>query len=113
MSQITTHVLDTSLGQPAEGIQILLQQMIGKDVWETLSAGKTNSDGRQTSLLPEGRVLASGVYRLLFETAEYFGRAKVKSFYPFVSVVFEISGGSHYHVPLLLSPFGYSTYRGS
>ncbi len=113
MSQITTHVLDTATGKPAAGIHISLQRTNGKDVWETIADGRTNADGRLASLLTSDKPLASGTYRLVFETREYFERQNVRSFYPFVPVVFEISDDKYYHVPLLLSPHGYSTYRGS
>lgn len=113
MSQITTHVLDTASGKPAEGIPITLQRSTGKDQWEKIACGITDSDGRIATLLPVGQALARGVYRMFFETKAYFDRQKINAFYPFVLVVFEISDSSHYHVPLLLSPFGYSTYRGS
>jgi 5-hydroxyisourate hydrolase len=73
----------------------------------------TNSDGRAPALLPAGTALEPAVYRLTFDTATYFGSQGMRGFYPFVQVVFELQGLDHYHVPLLLSPFGYSTYRGS
>ncbi len=113
MSQITTHVLDTAAGKPAEGIPITLQRSTGNNQWEKIAAGITNSDGRIATLLPVTQKLNPGVYRLLFETKIYFDGQKIRAFYPYVSVVFEIFDMEHYHVPLLLSPFGYSTYRGS
>ncbi len=113
MSQITTHVLDTSSGRPAEGIPITLQQSTGKDQWKEITNAVTGSDGRMATLLPPGQALPPGVYRMVFETKTYFDRRKIKAFYPFVQVAFEIADSSHYHLPLLLSPFGYSTYRGS
>ena len=113
MSQITTHVLDTSQGKPAEGIRISLQKPMGKDQWETIASGTTNADGRVAALLPADMVIAPGVYRMLFETQSYFENQKIKSFYPYITIVFETFDTAHYHVPLLLNPFGYSTYRGS
>ena len=113
MSQITTHVLDTAAGKPAEGIPITLQRSTGNDQWEKIMSGVTNADGRITTLLPVTQKLNPGVYRLLFETKSYFDGKSIKAFYPYVTVVFEILEAEHYHVPLLLSPFGYSTYRGS
>ncbi len=113
MSQITTHVLDTAAGKPAEGIPITLQRSTGNDQWEKITSGVTNVDGRIATLLPVVQKLSPGVYRMLFETKAYFDGQKIRTFYPYVSVVFEILDTEHYHVPLLLSPFGYSTYRGS
>ena len=112
MSQITTHVLDTSEGKPAEGIKIELQKPTGTN-WETIAEGITNADGRIADLLGNGEVLPSGAYRMHFHIAEYFDRLGLRSFYPEVSIVFETFDNSHYHVPLLLNPYGYSTYRGS
>lgn len=113
MSQITTHVLDTSKGKPAEGIHITLERKTGKDQWEKITSGITNSDGRVTTLLTSDQTLTPGIYRMFFETKAYFDRQQIKGFYPFVSIAFEIFDTEHYHIPLLLSPFGYSTYRGS
>jgi 5-hydroxyisourate hydrolase len=113
MSQITTHVLDTSAGSPAEGIKIQLQKPIGEGQWETITEGVTNSDGRISPFLPKEKVLPPGVYRMLFEVKPYFEKKDAKCFYPYVPVVFEILDTEHYHVPLLLNPYGYSTYRGS
>lgn len=113
MSQITTHVLDTSQGKPAEGIRISLQKPIGPDRWETITSGVTNSDGRIADFLPAEQVIAPGIYRMLFETGSYFAKNGVAGFYPKVPVIFEIKDTEHYHIPLLLNPFGYSTYRGS
>ncbi len=113
MSQITTHVLDTSKGTPAEGIKISLQKPTSENKWETITSGMTNSDGRIEKFLPEDKVIPPGIYRMLFDTKAYFEHSGLKSFYPYVPVVFEIFDTEHYHVPLLLNPFGYSTYRGS
>ncbi len=112
MSQITTHILDTSLGQPAEGVLIELQEPNGLH-WKTLGQGHTNSDGRITGLLADDVILSPGHYRMLFHTGPYYQKLKTTSFYPEVSIVFEVFDDTHYHVPLLLNPFGYSTYRGS
>lgn len=111
-SQITTHVLDTSIGQPALGVPIYLYQQIDGQ-WEEIGCGITNHDGRVNGLLDQ-RVLPAGIYRMHFDTKRYFSSKQQNGFYPYVDVVFELDeSGSHYHVPLLLSPFGYSTYRGS
>lgn len=112
MSQITTHVLDTAKGLPAEGIRISLQKPDGKD-WEDITSGITNGDGRVENFLPTDQVIEPGIYRMLFETGAYFEKEGEEGFYPEVPVIFEIKDTEHYHIPLLLSPFGYSTYRGS
>ena len=113
MSGITTHVLDTSRGRPAGGVPVTLEvETVGG--WKTLGEGITNADGRIADLLDGDTTIDAGIYRLTFDTATYFADNKIQSFYPQVSVVFKIEDpNQHYHVPLLLSPFGYSTYRGS
>lgn len=112
MSAITTHVLDTARGRPAAGIAVRLEIAEG-DGWRRLAAGTTDDDGRIADLLPGDHPLAAGTYRLRFAVAEYLA-AGGGGFYPRVTVEFEIADpGQHYHVPLLLSPYGYSTYRGS
>lgn len=110
MSPITTHVLDTSKGRPAEGVPVVLEFKKGPK-WEELGKGTTNADGR-IGLLSEKYRLEKGTYRITFDTGAYFRAGQVKGLYPSVSIVFEMEEG-HYHIPLLLSPFGYSTYRGS
>jgi len=113
MSAITTHVLDTSVGKPAAGVAVTLEKQEGGG-WKTLASGATNADGRAAELLPSGATLAPGTYRLHFDAAAYFRARGVESFYPHVEIVFQVKDAAqHYHVPLLLSPFGYSTYRGS
>ena len=113
MSQITTHVLDTSIGQPAEGIRIMLQEEIEEEVWNDVAIGVTNSDGRIANFIAKDRTIQPGIYRMHFDIRSYFETHNKKVFYPEVVVMFEISNTRHYHIPLLLSPFGYSTYRGS
>ena len=113
MSQITTHVLDTSKGKPAEGITITLQAPCGEDQWENITSGTTNHDGRIPDFLNEHQVIEPGIYRMLFNTKAYFEKNNTKGFYPYVPIVFEITDTEHYHIPLLLNPYGYSTYRGS
>ena len=112
MSLITTHVLDTSKGKPATGIKIILFKN-EDEAWVTIAGGTKNIDGRITNLLEENIIPAAGIYKLKFETKEYFDHQSIESFYPFIEIVFEIKDKEHYHVPLLLNPFGYSTYRGS
>lgn len=109
MSTITTHVLDTSLGKPAQGIRIELEY--GGAI---VGSGVTDADGRARDLVPKSATLDAGDYRLTFFVGEYFSKANRKSFYTQIVVSFRIGeSDEHYHVPLLLSPFGYSTYRGS
>ena len=112
MSQITTHILDTSIGKPAAGVSIHLQKPT-KVGWENLASGITNSDGRIPDLLASEVKLQPGVYSMLFDVAPYFANKEIVSFYPSIRIEFETFDQSHYHIPLLLNPFGYSTYRGS
>ena len=112
MSQITTHVLDISTGKPVKNINILLMHCVN-DTWESITQGVTNSDGRITDLLLPDKSLAPGIYKLIFKTGDYYAEKNIKTFYPVVEIQFSVSDNSHYHVPLLISPFGYSTYRGS
>lgn len=107
MSHITTHVLDSSVGRPASGISVELQDPTG----QVIATGVTDADGRVASLGPD--LLEPGSYRLVFATAPYFEATATATFYPRVTLDFTVGDGSHYHVPLLLSPFAYSTYRGS
>jgi 5-hydroxyisourate hydrolase len=114
MSPITTHILDTARGRPAEGVVVVLERRQADASWVELACGITNSDGRIATLLPEKAALTTGIYRLRFATAGYFDSLSMQSFYPEVQVHFQIDDpAGHYHVPLLLSPYGYSTYRGS
>lgn len=113
-SPITTHVLDTTLGCPAIGVPVRLYAEEAPDRWMVLATGITNDDGRVANLLPVDHVLKPGNYRMRFITGDYFSRQKVTGFYPYADIVFQIVEPSiHYHIPLLLSPYGYSTYRGS
>lgn len=111
MSTITTHVLDTSIGRPASGVTLILAKA-GGGGWRTVGRGSTDLDGRCKTLLKAG-ALKKGVYRLTFGVASYFKRRRQTAFYPSISIVFQIRDARHHHVPLLLSPWGYSTYRGS
>lgn len=117
MSNISTHVLDTAAGRPAAGMHVRLEIQTGGregEPWKILAQAVTDSDGRVKALVPEGTLLAEGVYRITFDTANYFRDQKQNTFYPEVKVTFFVADAAqHYHVPLLLSPFGYSTYRGS
>jgi 5-hydroxyisourate hydrolase len=106
MATLSTHVLDTALGRPAVGVRIVLESDGGVPIGE----GTTDADGRLPTL---GSELGAGAYRLHFDTAAYYARSGVTGFYPEVVVTFSVSADEHYHVPLLLAPHGYATYRGS
>lgn len=110
---ITVHVLDTARGRPGDGLAVVLERQADRG-WKELARGRTNAGGRLDTLLPPGSRAEAGVYRLTFGTGDYFARRGTKTFYPRVEVLFEVADpAEHYHVPLLLSPFGHSTYRGS
>ncbi len=118
MSQLTTHVLDTSIGKPGQNITIkLLERATGNAQhsadWQIITQGITDADGRITDLLPPDKLLDLGTYKLVFETGIYFFSSNIKSFYPEVEIQFSVFDDAHYHVPLLINPFGYTTYRGS
>lgn len=111
MSGLTTHILDTARGLPASGVKITLEQSADGD-WIWLANAVTDSDGRARLLQPEDN-FDPGTYRLTFEVTDYFESLETLSFYPSVQITFVVRDARHHHVPLLLSPFGYSTYRGS
>ena len=106
MATLSTHVLDTALGRPAEGVAVTLPTAGG----DYLDAGTTDTDGR---IRPIGAELSPGDYVLSFATGAYHRATGQESFYPSVGVTFTVGAAGHYHVPLLLTPYGYSTYRGS
>lgn len=113
MSAITTHILDTARGRPASGVPVVLE-VEAAGSWREIGRGETDADGRLKDLLPADFKLAAGSYRLTFDTSRYFNAQKTESFYQTVTVTFIVTDAAqHYHVPLLLSPYGYSTYRGS
>ena len=113
MSAITTHILDISTGVPARGVAVILERQI-LDGWQIIGKGETDDDGRLRDLLSSDEMMQIGNYRLTFDTGDYFAKQQIEGFYPQVTVAFVVRDAiSHYHVPLLLSPFGYSTYRGS
>lgn len=113
MSRVTTHVLDTARGAPARGVPVTLERRQESGAFLAIGGGETDGDGRLKAPLHDGS-LDPGVYRITFDSAVYFRARGCETFYPGVSVLFEIHDPEqHYHVPLLLSPFGYSTYRGS
>jgi 5-hydroxyisourate hydrolase len=112
MSRISSHVLDTAIGRPARSLGVRLDRLEEGGGWTTLGSAMTGDDGRVADLLP-GTELPVGTYRLTFETANYLEATQRPVFFPQVDVVFRIEeAGEHFHIPLLLSPFGYSTYRG-
>ncbi len=115
MSAITTHILDISSGRPAAGVSVMLEHETAEEGWQLVAKGLTDPDGRLRLLREEqDELFDTGHYRLTFDTGIYFAAQQIESFYPQVAVAFTVRNASqHYHVPLLLSPFGYSTYRGS
>ena len=114
MSTISTHILDTSRGRPAGGVAVRLETQNADESWTELSYAWTDDDGRVKPFFLVDQPLQAGVYRLTFDTEGYFSALNVECFYPQVALVFRIEDAAqHYHVPLLLNPYGYSTYRGS
>jgi 5-hydroxyisourate hydrolase len=112
MSRITTHVLDIAAGRPAAGVAVTLERALPGDSWQKLGAATTDGNGRANDLT--GSALETGQHRLTFATGAYFAAQGLASFHPNVTVTFEIVDPTqHHHVPLLVAPFGYSTYRGS
>jgi 5-hydroxyisourate hydrolase len=111
---ITTHVLDLARGTPAAGVPVTLEQETASGTWRVVGRGQTDADGRLRTLTPEGTTVAVGVYRLVFDTRACLEGHATRAFFPTVTIVFQVvEGESHHHIPLLLSPYGYSTYRGS
>jgi len=114
MSAITTHILDITAGTPAVGIPVTLERRTHGAGWQVIAEGVTDHDGRAHDLMQPTDIFEPGHYRLLFETSAYFASRELECFFPQVTVSFVVRDAlKHYHVPLLLSPFGYSTYRGS
>ncbi len=114
MSGISTHVLDTSRGIAAAGVAVTLEREETAGRWANIATTKTDADGRVKSLLPAGTALGAANYRLRFETGAYFAATGAPCFFPRVEVTFTVADAArHHHVPLLASPFGYSTYRGT
>jgi 5-hydroxyisourate hydrolase len=114
--QLSSHILDITVGQPVEKVDVQLEKFDETTKqWVSLGKKQTDKNGRIVDFLPYSKNLKSnyGKYKLIFLTEDYFKNKKVESFYPFIEVVFQIKDDKHYHVPITLSPFGYSTYRGS
>ncbi|KAI0278163.1 hypothetical protein BGY98DRAFT_917378 [Russula aff. rugulosa BPL654] len=120
-SPITCHVLDSSIGKPAPGVGVRLEihqasaTTGGSETWGPLAKGATNADGRCINLLSSDKLLTQGgVYRIVFETKDYFDKAGKPTFYPLIEIPFTVTNpNEHYHIPLLISPFSYTTYRGT
>ena len=114
MKRISTHVLDVALGKPAENVPVWLERQEPGGEWVELHSARTNADGRCDNVLPENEILRTGLYRLAFDTGTYHATQKVEGLYPVVEITFEVrEGESYFHIPLLLSPYGFTTYRGS
>ena len=111
--RLSSHILDISTGLPAEIVPVKLEKL-NQDTneWALIDQKKTDKNGRIGNFLQETKT-DKGIYRLTFLIADYFAGKNTKSFYPFIEVVFEIKDDKHYHVPITLSPYGYSTYRGN
>ncbi|KAF9914621.1 hypothetical protein BX616_007912 [Lobosporangium transversale] len=117
-SPITCHVLDSSCGRPGRNVPVKLEILntAANNSWASVAYGLTDSDGRVGTLLDPSHQLVAGIYRMTFQTAEYWASQGISGFYPYVQIVFEVTTGAeaqHYHIPLLLSPYSYTTYRGS
>ena len=111
---ISTHVLDTAAGRPASGVELTLSIQVDDGSFRAIKSGVTDQDGRVAGLVGAGESLEAGVYRVRFDLAAYHARQGVEGFYPYACIVFHLRRPEeHHHIPLLLSPFGYTTYRGS
>jgi 5-hydroxyisourate hydrolase len=114
MKRISTHILDIVYGRPARDVPLRLEKRNAAGDWQLLTSARTDPDGRCAQLLREGEDLSPGIYRLIFDTGSYYAAQNVDTLYPVVEVTFQARGGeSHFHIPLLLSPNGYTTYRGT
>ena len=111
--QLSSHILDVSKGLPVSGVKIKLEKYNDKNkMWSFVEEKKTDTNGRIADFLRSEKDNL-GIFKLTYYTSEYFKRDDIESFYPFIEVVFEIRDKNHYHVPITLSAYGYSTYRGS
>jgi 5-hydroxyisourate hydrolase len=113
-SQITTHILDIVSGVPGAGIPLTLERKTHAQGWQVIAEAMTDADGRVDGLLEPKQAFLTGHYRLTFDTAAYFAIRNAEAFFPQITISFVVKDAmQHYHVPLLLSPYGYTTYRGS
>ena len=114
MKRVSTHVLDMVVGKPVKNMVVRLETQNPSGAWRLLTSAHTDQDGRCAQLLPQAEDLSAGVYRLIFDTGDYYALQKIDALCPSVEVTFQVQPGeSHFHIPLLLSPNGYTTYRGS
>lgn len=110
---LSVHVLNLQDGMPSPAVNVTLEKQYGQS-WQVINTGVTNDQGRITALYPDGKDLEKGAYRVTFKTGEWFKKHNLKTFFPEVPVIFEVDGAvPHYHIPLLISPYGFSTYRGN
>ncbi|MFK4134600.1 hydroxyisourate hydrolase [Pseudomonas luteola] len=110
---LSVHVLNLETGVPSSGVNVTLERHIG-EAWQPLAQGTTNEQGRIAELYPSDKPLQKGEYRVVFKTGEYYKKTGHETFFPEIPVIFEVKQtDQHYHIPLLLSPYGFSTYRGS
>ena len=110
---LSTHVLDTAIGRPAKGMQVRLARRESDNSWTVLGTFVTNADGRVPDFIAAGRPGGRGTYQLTFSVEAYYNALSTGTFYTDVTIEFVVRDDTHYHVPLLVSPYGYSTYRGS
>lgn len=110
---LSVHILDLQTGTPTAGVTVTLEQKTGND-WRQLASGVTNAQGRIAEMYPADKAMEQGDYRIVFKTGEHYARLKQETFFPEIPVQFHVEKtDQHYHIPLLLSPFGFSTYRGN
>lgn len=109
---MSSHILDINIGKPAPDVVISLSKKVGDD-WKVIDEKRTDKDGRVKDFLDKSKGSNEGIYKLTYYVKPYFEKQHQDTFYPYIEVVFEIKDDKHYHVPITLSPFGYSTYRGS
>src|SRR5262245_53175946 len=114
MSKVTSHILDTTVGRPASGISVLLEHESAQQGWVPVGDAVSNPDGRVGNLVPAGLTLRIGRYRLLFDTGPYYAEKNLQAFFPQVCVIFHVHDPEqHYHLPLLISRYSFTTYRGT
>lgn len=110
---LSVHVLNLQNGLPSAGVDVTVEKQQG-DTWQLLNKGTTDNNGRIVALFPNNKTMNKGVYKVTFNTGKWFKAHQIETFFPVVPVIFEVDGSiNHYHIPLLISPYGYSTYRGN